>query len=160
MRLPRLPKVSGLAAVLLVVAVWRGNASGLLGNTGRLLGAAADVSESAGRGASGIIDSGINITSSFRTATVTAASSGLAVVTELWQGIDLLNVSISVSSGRVAVDDATVFQKWLQAPLTQRVWPLPDNVIELSSLAAGAVGVASPHVRLAKTHAVLVGSFE
>ena len=60
----------------------------------------------------------------------------------------------------MAVDDATVFQKWLQAPFTQRVWPLPDNVIELSSLAAGAVGVASPHVRLAKTHAVLVGSFE
>jgi hypothetical protein len=146
--------------VLIAAVVWRGGESGLLGNTGRLVGAAADVGESAGRGVSSVIDSGINISSSLKMATVAVAASGLAVATELWQGVDLTNLNVSVSAGRVAVDDAQVFLKWLQSPLAQRVWPLPDHAINLSCFAAGSIGVASPHVRLAKTNAQFIGSFE
>ena len=73
-----------MALGLLLGLWWRGD-NGVFNQCGRLLGSAAEVSESAARAATATMDSGVNVTTSLVTFALASAAGGLDATEEAWR---------------------------------------------------------------------------
>ena len=89
-----------------------GDAGGLH-QIARLIGAAADISDSAGRATSAALDATVNVSTTAATFFGATAANALSLTYECWRGIDLSNITVHHHTGRSAAEDSTVLVHWL-----------------------------------------------
>jgi hypothetical protein len=88
------------------------------------------------------------ITSSMSLLAISVANSSKTVASELWCGVDLLNVTFVVKHGKVAADDGSTIAVWLNSSAGQRLVPINPVAQQFMCDAALSVGVAMPLVHM------------
>ena len=114
-KLHRIAKQCGTAlALMALMAVYSGQ-EGPLAQVTRLMSAAAQVGESAGRAASLVLDRGADFTAGATTAVLTISSTTSSAAEAAWHGIDLADMSCAKTAGRVLADDGLLLADWFNS---------------------------------------------
>ena len=106
-----MPKLGTATSWILVTFLLSHQGRSTLWQITRLLGSAADVSQSTSRMAGASLDEGANVTSAVASMAVAAASSTLSLSNEVGLGVDLRNNTLAMAEGTVAGDTAGVVQE-------------------------------------------------
>jgi hypothetical protein len=99
--------------LLAMVILWSGR-EGPMAQLTLMLKSTAEVTRAAGGAAVLLLDTGTGLTSSARNAVVSFASSSIGAVQLAWHGVDLLDVKLTASRGRIVAADGSELSQWLQ----------------------------------------------
>ena len=150
------PRGGGFAATLMAAAAL---GLGPLAHFSVMLGSAAKLSQTA----SDTVDAGIhafsNATHDTTAFFLAAASSTLTCTQELWRGVDIYNVSVSIERRRAVADEFGDLQDWVQDGEVAGIRML--NAAEKQALlhAATQVGLRSPRVEGDSARLLWPGSY-
>ena len=106
---------------------------------GSILKGASDITSAAGQ----VAAAGANVSVAISHVAVASTKGTLGVLSEAWDGVDLLNLTISAEQGGVVIDDNLAFEKYLDSPAGHHVWRAPAAVREV---ALSVIAQASPHI--------------
>lgn len=160
-RLPGFRLVTRLlyAAAALVFFCHLAGRGGTVEHIGRLLGAAADLSESTGDTASALLRAVANVTVTTESFFVTAATSTKDIVYEIWRGVDLLNMTIAHTRGHVLIDDFSILSEWLGSPSGQSTSMLPPDVVSFVLNITASVSPSMPLLHQTRVFSASSGTF-
>jgi hypothetical protein len=130
-------------SVLIISGLFSGQ-KGVIAQVARIFGSLADMGESAAAFTSTAVEMGNVITSSMSLLAISVANSSKTVVSELWCGVDLLNVTFVVKHGKVAADDGSTIAVWLNSSAGQRLVPVDQRAQQFLCDTAQSVGIAMP----------------
>ena len=130
-----LPK-AGSFTPLLTVGLLTGKDGPVL-QVGRLLGAAATISEAVGGTASSALNATSTVAASATNVVLAFTSNTLSLTDTLWHGLDFLNLQVSRCGGAITADSAEVLKVWLETENAQTLWPcmhpvLNDSVVSMA----------------------------
>ena len=132
------------AGVIVLVAVILG--IGPFKHLSAFLGSVAQVTVSA----SGAIDSGIRSVTSASSGTATlfvgALSAGQHLGEELWRGVDIHNMSVTIHQRRVRGDDAESVRGWFDEASDPAVVALSDEELQILLSAAASLELGRPRI--------------
>ena len=106
-------RVSTWIALVACVAVLKGH-SNPVEQVGRLLGSVADVSVASAAVATLLLNRTNSFAATASSAVQSISVSSLDLFGAAWRGVDLVDLTGRHLSGRLVVDDASVFKVWLQ----------------------------------------------
>ena len=126
--------------------LWSGQ-HGPLAHVSSILGTTAAVAHSAGQAAVLVMDTGAGFTASATTAVIAITSSSLSAIENAWRGVDLSDVVIVKTFGRVVADNGQVLEHWVNsnAGIATTQSDLPA-AIELWSALVASVELQLPYV--------------
>ena len=110
-----MPKLGTATSWILLIFLLSHQGRSTLWQITRLLGSAADMTQSGSHIVGAALDGGANVTTAVATLMVTAASSTMSLGTEAWRGVDLMNITIRLAEGVVAGDSGEVVLEWLDS---------------------------------------------
>ena len=128
-----MPKV-GSFTLLLTVGLLTGRDGPVL-QVGRLLGAAATISEAVGGTASSALNATSTVAASATNVVLAFTSNTLSLSETLWHGLDFLNLQVSRCGGQITADSAEVLKVWLETDNAQSLWPCMHPVLNDSVIA-------------------------
>ena len=144
--LPRVPKLGTATSWALLIFLLSHQGRSTLWQITRLLGSAADMTQSGSHIVGAALDGGANVTTAVATLMVTAASSTMSLGTEAWRGVDLMNITIRLAEGVVAGDSGEVVLEWLDSGRGRRCTNYSDEMRTAARDVLETVGVSMPHV--------------
>ena len=101
-----------MAALVLVVSLFK--EPGFVKEVSRTAAAVADVAEGTGALASSAAHAAANATVAVTTTAASLASSSLSLAKEAWIGVDLLNVTVNRSHGRIIASNMSEVGMWIR----------------------------------------------
>jgi hypothetical protein len=134
-------------SVLIVSGLFSGE-KGVTSQVARIFGSLADMGESAAAFTSTAVEMGTVITSTMSLLAISVANSSSTIVSELWAGVDLLNVTLVVKHGKVAADDGSTIALWLNSSEGRRLIPATPDAMQFMCDTALSVGVGMPMVHM------------
>jgi hypothetical protein len=134
-------------SVLIVSGLFSGE-RGVIAQVARIFGSLADMGESAAAFTSTAVEMGTVITSTMSLLAISVANSSSTMLSELWTGVDLLNVTLVVKHGKVAADDGSTIASWLNSSEDRRLVPATSDAMQFMCDTALSVGVAMPMVHM------------
>jgi hypothetical protein len=111
-----------------------------------MLGGVAEVTSQASRATSNIIGAGADLIETSEKAVVALSSSSLNLLDEVWQGVDLTDVTFAHSHGRVAVASAAHFATWMRESATEDIYSLSTAEQEVLQHVVNSLDLALPHI--------------
>ena len=125
----------GSALTVLLLCVLASKDGPLLQIT-RLLGAAASLGESAGHAAGKVLDSASAVASSATEVVLSVATNTMSLSSNVWNGIDLFNVTAGRCSASLTADSSVILGTWLSSRSCQVLLPCMNNRLRLAVVAA------------------------
>jgi hypothetical protein len=111
-----------------------------------MLRGVAEVTSQASRATSNIIGAGADLIETSEKAVVALSSSSLNLLDEVWQGVDLTDVTFAHSHGRVAVASAAHFATWMRESATEDIYSLSTAEQEVLQHVVNSLDLALPHI--------------
>jgi hypothetical protein len=145
--------------MLAVLTVYSGQ-DGPLTQVTRVMSSLATVGESASRASALVLDRGTDIVASASSRGLAVSSSTMDAATAAWSGIDLLELVIDKSYGRIVADDGEVIALWLadESGSSTTKCRIPE-VTTLWQLQARAISISMPVLEVAREQLVPSGTF-
>ena len=110
-----------------------------------MLGAAADLSQAAGNSASAFINASTSVVASASEVVSIAAVNSLSIGANVWNGVDVVNVSAQRCRGQLTVDSALVLEVWLNSTEAALLLPCVKKAVAKTLVAsAGSVSTVLP----------------
>jgi hypothetical protein len=124
-----------------IMALWSGQ-DGLVSQVTRMMSSRG---KSAGRAAALVLDMGADFTASASSAVLAVSSSTFSVAETAWHSIDLLDLSVTRTTGRVTTDDGSIIAKWGNSPLGRATARCHEQeALELWHNSATFIGISTP----------------
>ena len=133
--------------------------SGPIAQVSRILASTAVLAEAGSSAAGAVIFAGANVTEVVSTAFAGAAVNSMSVANEIWRGIDLFNISMTMREGSLHTHDPVYVMKWLNTSAGKNVIPIPDKLRGLFLDVAGSVCISLPLLSRSDSELHLEGRF-